>query len=392
MTIKEHFKECIGIHNFGHAYNDIYFFIIPLLLPLLRTEFNLTYTQAGLILTAHVGIRSLFSYISGHLGDRFDKRIIIAAGFILSSVFLASLLWANSLYGIIFCVLLMAIGVATFHPLATALVGEAAHSNHRAFHIGIFETTGALGLMLATFTFGFFVDNLGWRVTCLLIAIPGLPLAWFYLKQKKEKIDHSAVAEKNVRMFYIVLFIIGRGIRALGIGAIFSFLPTYVVEQMGLSAAVSSWVMTVFFIGGMIGSLGGGWLSDRTNPLLMITISTIIIVPLITGITYLVNTYVIFILSAGLGIMNGTFFTSQNSWLTTVSTAATRGKVLGAAFLIDGVSVTIAPTLFGWIADQIGLLGSFRWSAVPVAISILLFLKIYNLYLRQELGSKDVAL
>ncbi|MFW5992474.1 MAG: MFS transporter, partial [Halanaerobiaceae bacterium] len=163
MTLKEHIKESLSIHSFGHAYNDIYFFIIPLLLPFLRAEFNLSYTQAGFILTLHVGLRSLFSYVSGHLGDCHDKRIIIAAGFFIASFSLAALMWTNSIYGIIACFLLMAVGVAAFHPLATALVGEAAHSKYRAFHIGLFETAGAMGIMVATFTFGFLVEGWGWR-------------------------------------------------------------------------------------------------------------------------------------------------------------------------------------------------------------------------------------
>lgn len=388
MTFREHMKKGLGLNNLGHAYNDIYFLIIPLLLPFLKTEFNLTYAQSGLILTGHLGVRSLFSYISGHLGDKYDKRFIISAGFIISSFFLASLILAGSITSVVVYLLLLAIGVATFHPLATAMAGEDAVPEYRAFHMGIFETTGAIGIILASLTFGLAVQNWGWRQTCLLLSLPGLPLAWAYLKIKKEEVDPLSIAENNVDRFYIILFIIARGIRGLGIGVIMSFLPTYGTDHLGLSAGAASWLMTLFFIGGIFGALGGGWLSDKSSPLLLVWVTTVITVPLTILITYTGNPLIVYILVFIFGIVNSAFFTPQNCWLTMVSTVATRGKVLGAAFLIEGFSNTISPALFGWIADNIGLAGSFRWSVVPVALSLIFFLKLYNLQSRGELSCR----
>ena len=42
-------KSKLKLHALGHSYNDMYFFIIPLLLPLFREEFSLSYFQSGLI-------------------------------------------------------------------------------------------------------------------------------------------------------------------------------------------------------------------------------------------------------------------------------------------------------------------------------------------------------
>ena len=70
-------KSKLKLNALGHFYNDIYFFIIPFLLPLFREEFGINYIQSGLILTVHVALRSIFSLIFGYLGDKYEKKVII---------------------------------------------------------------------------------------------------------------------------------------------------------------------------------------------------------------------------------------------------------------------------------------------------------------------------
>ncbi|MFW6006506.1 MAG: MFS transporter [Bacillota bacterium] len=392
MNLSKCFQKKNILHYIGHAYNDIYFLILPLLLPFIKSEFNLNYFQSGLILTSHIGIRSLFSYISGHLGDKYDKRIIISFGFVFSSIFMAGLVLANTYTTVFISLFIMGIGVAAFHPLATALVGEEAESEHRAFQIGIFETIGASGIIIASITFGFFVGNWGWRQTCLVLAVPGLPLALAYLRMRKEEIDNKMKAEEKVDRYYILSFILGRGIRALGMGAVVSFLPTYAEEYMGLTGGAASWTMTLYFAGIIIGNLGGGWIADNKTPLLMIAYSTFSTIFVLLGITYIQVTGIALFLITILGISHGGFFTPQNSWLTTVSTQSTRGKIMGAAFFIDGISVTLAPTIFGWVADQVGLDGSFKWMIVPVAVSVIIFFRLYYLENKDELSYRNSLL
>ena len=74
---RKEIKSKLKLNALGHSYNDMYFFIIPFLLPLFREEFSLSYVQSGLILTVHVALRSIFSLIFGYLGDKFEKKVII---------------------------------------------------------------------------------------------------------------------------------------------------------------------------------------------------------------------------------------------------------------------------------------------------------------------------
>ena len=381
-------KSKLKLNALGHSYNDIYFFIIPLLLPLLRKEFGINYIQSGLILTVHVALRSIFSLLFGYLGDKYEKRVIIASGFICSSIFLGSLIWLQNFYTIATFLFLLAIGVSTFHPLATAMVREKSKSNQRGRNFSLFTAAGTSGLIVASILFGVFVQIWGWKITCLLLSLPGYFLAYVYLKSKKDKKNHKAEAEKKTKQSHIHLFFVSIGIRSLGVWAVLSFLPFYATDYIGLKPEISAWVVSVFFIGVFLGALISSRIIDKNQPLVLVLLSTILTTLLLLGITFIVSPTLIFLIIGIMGSLDGIFFPSLNTWLTFVYPVNRQGKIFGILFFVEGVAATIAPTLYGWIADQFSLIWAYRLAAIPLFVSFILFLLLHFLEIKHEKAYK----
>jgi MFS family permease len=372
-------KSKLKLHALGHSYNDMYFFIIPLLLPLFREEFSLSYFQSGLILTIHVAIRSFFSLLFGYLGDKYEKKVIIASGFICSSIFLGGLVWINNIHIITTFLFLLAIGVSTFHPLATAIVRENSKANQRGRYLSLFSAAGTAGIIVASLLFGFFVQIWGWKTTCLLLSLPGYFLAYAYLKSKRDKENLKIKAEKKIKQGYVYLFFISLGIRSLGTWAIISFLPLYATDYIGLKPEISAWIITIMFTGLFLGSLISSRIIDISQLLVLILSTTIITTFLLLGITFIVQPIPIFLIIGAIGILEGMFFPTQNTWLTFICPVNHQGKIFGVSLFVEGLSATIAPTLFGWIADQSSLIWAYRAAAIPLFISFLLYLILYFL-------------
>jgi len=372
MSNKKEIKSKLKLNALGHAYNDVYLFIIPLLLPLFREEFQINYVQAGLILTIHVALRSIFTLVFGYFGDKYEKKVIIASGFICSSIFLGSLIWINNIHTIVTFLFLLAIGVSTFHPLATATVRENSKPNQRGRNLSLFSAAGVAGIIVASLLFGVLVQIWGWKITCLLLSLPGYFLAYAYLKSKKSKENLKVEAEKKIKQGYIYLFFIGKGIRSLGHWAILSFLPFYAIDYLGLKLEISAWIVSVFFIGVFLGNLISSKIIDKNHPLVLLLLTTIITTFLLLGITFIVQPIPIVLLIGALGILQGIYFPSQNTWLTFICPVNHLGKIFGIGFFIEGISATIAPTLYGWIADQSSLIWAYRLAAVPPFISFIL--------------------
>jgi MFS family permease len=381
-------KSKLKLNALGHSYNDMYFFIIPFLLPLFREEFGINYVQSGLILTIHVALRSIFSLVFGYFGDKYEKKVIIASGFICSSIFLGSLIWINNINTIVTFLFLLAIGVSTFHPLATAIVRENSKKHQRGHYLSLFSAAGTAGIIVTSLLFGFLVQIWGWKITCLLLSLPGYFLGYAYLKSKKDKKNHKVKAEKKFKRGHINLFFISLGIRSLGLWAILSFLPLYATDYLGLKPEISAWIVSIIFIGMFVGSLISSRIIDKNHPLILVWSATIITTFLVLGITFIAQPISIVLLIGTLGIVEGIFFPSQSTWLTFICPVNQQGKIFGIFFFVEGISATIAPTLYGWIADQFSLIWAYRLAAIPLFISFILFLVLHFLEIKHDKAYK----
>lgn len=381
-------KSKLKLNALGHSYNDMYFFIIPFLLPLFREEFGINYVQSGLILTVHVALRSIFTLLFGYLGDKYEKKVIIAGGFISSSIFLGSLIWINNINTIVTFLFLLAIGVSTFHPLAIAIVRENSKKHQRGHYLSLFSAAGTAGLIVASLLFGFLVQIWGWKMTCLLLSLPGYFLGYAYLKSKRVKKNLKVKTEKKIKRGHINLFFISMGIRSLGIWAILSFLPFYATDYLGLRPEISAWVVSIIFIGMLVGSLLSSRIIDKSHTLILVLSTTIIATFLVLGITFIAQLIPIVLLIGILGITEGIFYPSQTTWLTFICPVNHQSKVFGISLFIEGLSATIAPTLFGWIADKYSLIWAYRLAAIPIFISFILFLILHFLESEHEKAYK----
>ena len=381
----------LKISLWGHAYNDSYLFIIPLLLPFFRQEFSFTYFQSGLILAIHVALRSIFSLIFGLLGDRFNrKHLFISFGFALSSIFLGSIVWISNLPFMITVLLIMAISVSTFHPLATVMIGEKAAPNKRGRYLSLFNAAGTFGLSIMSLMFGWVVQLGGWRIACLVISLPGFVLAWGYSQLKNETSDDSIKAEKLAQRILFLIYLISYAFRGLGAWAILSFLPIYATDFIGLRPGISAWIASIYFAGELSGSLFISKILDRHNPLKFVIFATVSSALLIFTLTYSTLPVVMVVIVTGIGLLQGFTYPSQHTWLTQVSSNHTRGKLFGFVFFVEGLSSTIAPFLYGWLADQFGMVYAYRPASIPFFISFLLYI-VLHLTSKKNLQKFDIG-
>jgi len=228
----------------------------------------------------------------------------------------------------------------------------------------------------------------GWKITCLLLSLPGYFLGYAYLKLKRDKKNFKAEEEKKTKRGHINLFFISVGIRSLGIWAILSFLPLYATDYLGLKPEISAWSVSIIFIGMFVGSLISSRIIDKNSPLILVLSATIITTLLVLGITFITQPISIVLLIGILGIVEGMFYPSQSTWLTFICPVNQQSKIFGISLFVEGVSATIAPTLYGWIADQYSLIWAYRLAAIPLFVSFILFSALHFLEIKHDKAYK----
>ena len=174
------------------------------------------------------------------------------------------------------------------------------------------------------------------------------------------------------------------GIRSLGLWAVLFFLPLYATDYLGLEPENSAWIISIIFIGMFVDSLISSRIIDKSHPLILVLSATIITTFLVLGITFIAQPISIILLIGTLGIVEGIFFPSQSTWLTFICPVSHQSKIFGISLFVEGVSATIAPTLYGWIADQFSLIWAYRLAVIPLFISFILFMALHFLENKHE--------
>lgn len=233
-------------------------------------------TAVGLIGVA------LGAALGGHLGDRIGRRAGLIGSLFLMGVMNAVSAGVEGLDMLLALRFLAGIGIGAAIPNGAALVFEFAPSHHRHFAIGIAMTFIPVGGIVAGFLAGLLLPNMGWRGLFLmcgllpgvlaLVMLVGLPESPSFRKTARHGWREYLPRVSQWRLPEALLAPAMRG-ETLSLWAafffcllasytLFSWVPTMLLEQ-GFPLAVAGVAMTAFNLGGMIGSIMGGWLIGR---------------------------------------------------------------------------------------------------------------------------------
>jgi MFS family permease len=291
------------------------------LYPFVQEDLGLSDFELGLLGAAFLLVHSICSIPGGILADRWFKRKVIALGVGLWS--LATVLGgiARGFVDLFTFRALVGIGEAFYHPAANALLSDHFPPARRGSVMGVFSVgmvVGGGGGMIAGTLIG---DYLGWRYAFLAAGVPGFflaTLAWrlreiHAVRARKAREERAALrAERragrrrlwrtptvlfNICGGICVTFCIGGLIAwtvsfvdryhvqaiesdpataaaAGGLGALpptsihtlapaTEAAPTRRDRAPGALSSVSATFGVIALLGGILGSLVGGWLADR---------------------------------------------------------------------------------------------------------------------------------
>jgi MFS family permease len=376
----------------GHGANDLFWFILPLVLPTLLVRYNLSFSPAGGLLTIYLAVMALFSFGIGKFSDHFSRKKIISYGLILASAGLASSGFAPSLGIFLILISFTAVGVSTFHPVMYAVIDDA-YSEKKGHILGAYEGAGTLAVLVMFLVNGFLLSRIGVKGVLILTALPAFIMGLFFLFSGaipanpviSHKIKGQLRTDKKI-VYHFIILLVSIILRVFSVTAVLNFLPTIFVSFLGYADNSASYATAFVFMGALIGSLIVGKLTDRYKNFSILSVGTLFLIPALFSFTLDLPIRVYLISSIVFGFFNAICNVNQNLLIGLMGKHLGKGEVFGILMGVMTITSSLSPALFGFLIDHTGFGPALILYLIPLFLSVLLVVLLKLLTTRVSLS------
>ncbi len=254
---------------------------IALLLPVIRKDLGLSFTQAGSLAAATTLVYALMQMPAGYLSDRFSPKRLFCIGILGSTVLALTFgLVANYWQALVNQTLSGFFRALVFTP-GMALLTEWFPPNRRATATGLYLVGGYSGSVIFNLVGPLLVARFDWRFSFISIASLGIIAILFLIRfgkdapQAGERQKGSMLEAFNL-FRYRVMWVCG-GIQYIRFGVVQGicyWLPSFLVNEKGLSLQLTGVIIAIQVVFTSPSNIVGGYISDRLkNPILVISVS-----------------------------------------------------------------------------------------------------------------------
>ena len=281
-----------------HLLNDLIQSLIPALYPLLKEEFDLDFTQIGLITLAFQLTASLLQPTVGAYTDKRPMPFSLAIGMGSTLIGLLLLSIAQSYAAVLFAAALVGTGSAIFHPEASR-VARMASGGRFGTAQALFQVGGNLGQAVGPLLAAFIVlphgqGAIAWVSVAALIAMALLTrVGGWYRANIKPRVQAAAQAAGNLRslsrgrvLFLITILMLLLFSKNVYSSSLTSFFTFYLIERFNLPVQAAQVQLFIFMASIAVGTLLGGALTDRIGRRPMIWISILGVLPFTMAMPY----------------------------------------------------------------------------------------------------------
>ena len=177
----------------SHGIADFYTAITPATLVLLQARYDLSDGQAAFLLSFGSIVSGFSQPCFAWLSDRFDSRILGAAGLSFTALGMCGLGLAQGFLSLVLIYFLGMLGAGAYHPVAASCVGALTPSR-RSAGVGAVFVAGMIGSFLGGYSTPRIVGTVDGFHRLLWLIVPGIVTA-VVLQRAVRPIPHRAVPE-----------------------------------------------------------------------------------------------------------------------------------------------------------------------------------------------------
>ncbi len=364
----------------AHALHDGLTDTLYLLLPILQTEFALTYASIGVLRALYAGTMAGLQVPAAKLAQRIGGPRMLAAGTAVAGAAYLGLGASSTLAILVVALILGGLGSSTQHPIASSLVAAAYHGPRSRGALGTYNFAGDLGKMALPAVTAGLIAIMSWRLAAAAVGIiallgagailraPWNPLAAGDRRTEAPAPNSKAHERANPpRSGFALLLTIGVIDSATRMGFL-TFLP-FLLRAKGAGLPEIGVALALVFAGGAAGKLVCGFLGARLGVLTTVFITEgataagiLALLPVTIGAALALLPIIGVALNGTSSVLYGT--------VPELVTADRRESAFGVFYTGTIGAGALSPALYGLVGDAISLPAAMLLVAAVVLLTL----------------------
>ena len=354
---------------------------LPVLLPYIQTEFGVSLSIAGLLVTLLWLGGAIGQLPGGILADQYDERLILTVSLGLVALALTGVVLAPNI-----AILFVAVtvwGLATsLYPIARITILSETYPDRLGSALGITMATGDIGQTLVPPIAGGLAALIVWQAglgfIIPLLVVGGIGI--WVIAPRRSGADSSTEALSTDTARYVLDELRRREMMFVTFilvlffffwQAFTSFFPTYLVVEKGFSATTASIVFGMFFAAGAVVKPIAGMAYDRIGmrwaliSVLAGPVGGLLLLPVVDSFELIVIVTLAISTMLGNGAVTQSFVAEQFP-------PEIQGTGLGAVRTVSAVVGSMGPVVFGVVADR----GFFDEGYIALAVILVIVISL----------------
>ena len=365
-TSRTSYLRVVGAVSAAHFVSHYYIILLAPLLPFVRADYDVSYTEIGLAFAAFNIVTGTLQTPAGFLVDRLGARVLLIAGLMTgASAFI--LVGLVDLFWVLVAMFAVAgLGNTVYHPANYALLSHQVPADRIGQAFSVHTFAGMLGSAVAPATLLMMQSVWGWRGAFIGAGVLGFAAAAIVLAihdystvpaaavPTRGGTDKAGASWRLLLSAPILLNLVFFALLAVISGGIYNYSVVALGALYGTPVTTATAALSGNLLWSAIGVLIGGFVVSRTtrhNIVAAIGLAAIAVFTALIAEIDLGAVALIAVMSLS-GFFSGVIMPSRDMIVRAITPPGSFGKVFGfvtTGFNIGGI---VAPLIFGAIMDH----------------------------------------
>jgi MFS family permease len=360
------YVRLVGVVSVAHFVSHYYIILLAPLMPFVRAEYGVSYTEIGLAFAAFNIVSAVGQTPAGFLVDRVGARALLVAGLLTGAAALIAAGLIDSFWVMVAMFAIAGVGNTVYHPADYALLSQHVPSNRIGQAFSVHTFAGMLGSAVAPVSLLVMQSQWGWRGAFIGAAVLGIAVAAVLVVFRdpshvpsksaagRSGSDNALAGWRLLMSAPILLNLVFFAVLAITSAGLYNYSVVALGALYGTPVTTANAALTGNLMWSAIGVLLGGLLVGRTTRHGLVAAIGLAAMGVFTALIaeFDFGTVALIGVMSLVGLSSGIIMPSRDMIVRAVTPPGSFGKVFGfvtTGFNIGGI---VAPLIFGTIMDH----------------------------------------